>query len=325
MSEISNSLSFVKGAVARKDFVPVLRHVFITNKRIQAFNGQLALSAPVDIDETITPVAVDFIRAIEQCEDPKMHITKGGKLSIKDGSFKAFVKLTDETSFPEVTPEGEIINVNENFTDCFKALAPFIGDDASRPWSAGVIIKGGYAYATNNVVLACYTKPIGTDKEFIIPEAAVKELARIKEVVISIQVSNNAVTFHFEGDKWLRTSLLANEAPDFSPIFKKCSFNIAEMNLVQEDLFARLERLKHFMDKKNPTIIFKRDGIFTSQYEEGAIDSEYSFPLAAFRFEPLLGVVEKATHWDLSYYPAPCSFVGENISGVIVGIKVDAS
>ena len=222
-------------------------------------------------------------------------------------------------------PEGEMYECDEDIVEAFRTLKPFVGNDASRPWGNGIIIRSGYAYATNNVVLSCYTKRLNFPFDTVIPKACVDELIRIKEEVLSIQATAKTITFHFGGDKWLRSNLISEQAPDFTPIFQKCSYNTAKMPAVPDDLAERVERLKPFTDPKIPILIFRKDGIFTSEMEDGACDSEYSFPLAIFRYEPVFQVTQTATHWNLDDYPGPCPFVGENISGVIIGMKGNAS
>ena len=96
---IVNDIRFIKGAVAPKDLVPVLKHVHIKNGVAQAFNGALALSCPLAVDKDIVPIAVDFIKALERCDgEPKITVTPAGKVKVTDGSFKVFVKAVPEAS-----------------------------------------------------------------------------------------------------------------------------------------------------------------------------------------------------------------------------------
>ena len=319
---MKDALKFVKGAVAKKDFVSALKHVHIQDGVIQAFNGSIALSSPIAFKHNLTPIAADFIKAVEKCKDePKISVTKGGKLKVSEGSFKVFVKVTEEV-YPAVQPVGTLYDCDSNLLECFESLHPFIGTDAAKPWSMGIIIRDGYAYATNNVVLACYTKPVKFPFNIVIPKNAVDEILRLKQEVIQIQMDEKSATFHFNDSRWMRTNLIACNAPDFYPIFSKCSFDQKELQAIPEDLYERVDNLKPFLHPKIPTLIFRQDGVFTDQDDEGASDTEYSFPLGVFRFEPLQKVLLTATAWNLNYYPAPCPFVGENVSGVIIGQKV---
>jgi len=317
---MKDALKFVKGAVGKKDFVPALKHVNINNGVIQSFNGSIALSSPINFKHNVAPRALEFIRAVEKCGDePQISITKAQRLKVASGSFKVFINLLD-TVYPSVEPEGEIYDCELDLIEALTALAPFISKDASRPWSRGIIIRNGYAYATNNVALVCYTKPVKFPCDIIIPKECVDELLRIRQPVRTVQMNNNSVTFHFDNDRWLRTNLIDSNAPDFYPVLGKCDYN--SVTPIQEDLGEKLERIKSFSDSKEPVITLKSDGMFTSQIEgEGAHDSEYSFPLAVFRYEPLALVLSVATHWNLSYYPQACPFTGPNISGVIIGMR----
>lgn len=321
---MKNDLRFIKGAVSTKDFVPVLKHVCIQDGIAQAFNGSIALSTPINLKENVVPIASDFIKAIELCKDePQISLTKAGRLKIQDGSFKVFIKCTNAETYPVVKPTGKKIKVKEDLNKVFKALFPFTGADASRPWSAGIIIRNGYAYATNNVVLACYTKPVQLPNELIIPIAAIKELVRIGEDIESVQLDRDTITFHFEGDRWLRTNLIDHKAPDFAQVLSKCTYEKESMQEVPEDLTEILERLYPFMDKKTPTAILRKAGIFTGEKDDGASDGTHSFPLSVFRYEPLHSLSELATHWNFNYYPSPCPFISEDVSGVIIGQRLN--
>ena len=41
--QVLSALKFVQGSVAKKDFVPALKHVVIENATVRGFNGVLAL------------------------------------------------------------------------------------------------------------------------------------------------------------------------------------------------------------------------------------------------------------------------------------------
>ena len=319
---MKDALNFIKGAVSSKDFVPALKHVHIANGRIQSFNGSLALSSPIDFDKTICPKGKEFIRAIDSCTEPQISITKAGRLKVQDGSFKVFIDSEDEKSFPVVEPEGEIFDCVTDLTLMLKSLLPFTGTDASKPWAMGVLIRQGYAYATNNVMLACFKNPLGISKNLIIPKPAIDELLRIKQPVRRIQTTDNAIVFHFDDERWLRSNLVADNGPDFLPIFQKFDFTPTALSKIPDDLSERILKLKPFTDKKNPLLIFRQDGIFTALGEAGASDSEYPFPLSVFRIEAVEKVLEVATCWNLSTYPAPCPFMGDNVTGVMIGTRL---
>src|SRR5262245_24928338 len=109
---------YLTAAIARKDFVEELCHFHIHGGRAWAFDGTVSMSTKVDVDLTVRPHASSFIRAIEACEDEgaiAMHITDGGRLSIRSGKFRAFVQCLDPykegVTIPK--PEGEFVDVTD--------------------------------------------------------------------------------------------------------------------------------------------------------------------------------------------------------------------
>src|SRR5574337_929986 len=149
------SLNFVKGAVAKKDLVPAMTHFHISNGRIQSYNGKISLSAPIALDVDCCPKADPFVRAIEACtETAQLHLTPSGKLAIRSGKFRAHIDSVPEEMFPELEPEGEPVSVDGDLLPALTQLYDLVGEDASRPWATGILLDGGSAFATNNVLLA---------------------------------------------------------------------------------------------------------------------------------------------------------------------------
>ena len=313
------ALKFVKGAVASKGFSPELTHFKIENGTIKGFNGKLALCSPIDLDITVAPKAIPFIKAITACNaTTAMHITPGGKLSIKSGKFKAFIETVDEL-FPEVHPEGDKFPIKDTFIETLKQLIPFMAEDASRPWSRGVLLKGQSAYVTNNIIIieAWMGKPFPV--EVNIPATAVKELVRIKEDPTHMSMSDRTVTFYYDDGRWLRTNLNSTDNwPDVRPILdRKC-----EPQPVPKGFFEAIPDLIPFVGEFG-ALHFHEGTLCTDKNEnEGAsvviegLPKEGSFH--GSQLGKLEGLVEAI---DFTMYPLPCVFYGHNLRGAIIGLR----
>lgn len=248
------ALKFVQGAVAKKDFVPALTHFQIKDGRVQGFNGNLSLSSPIDCDLEATPRATPFIKAIETCRDTvAMSITPTGRLSIKSGKFKAFVECTEEP-FPEVVPEGEYITIEPGLLKAIKGMAPFIAQDASRPWATGILLRGGSAFATNNILVAEQWLGYQFPVEVNIPATAIKELLRVKEDPIGIQINDYSITFHFEGERWLRSNVSSLDWPDLAPLLDRET----TQQPFPEGFFEALEDISSFADDLDRVFFYRR-------------------------------------------------------------------
>lgn len=312
------ALNFVKGAVAKKGFTPELTHFRIQNGTIMGYNGGLALSSPIALDIEASPKAITFVKAITACRATTvMSLTTAGRLSIRSGKFRAFVECLD-TVFPDIVPEGKMIPLTGSFISVLKKLSPFMAQDASRPWARGIMLKGQSAYVTNNIIMieAWMKTPFPVIAN--IPAQAIKELVRIKEDPISLQLSDTSITFHYEDGKWLRSALSTLDWPDISPILdRECS-----PQMIPEGLLEALDDLKPFVDEAG-RIIFSEGAIRTSLHEGvGASTEIEGLPDAGtYNIEQLAllkGIIKSI---DFSQHPNPCLFFGDELRGAIVGMR----
>lgn len=313
-----DALRFVQGAVAKKDFVPALTHFKIADGFIYGFNGSLALCSPIELDLVAVPKAKPFVKAIETCKDQTvaMHLTANERLAIKSGKFKAYVECTQEDEFPDIQPEGELVPLNGGFLEAIKSMAPFMSEDASRPWALGLLFRGSSVFATNNIVLAERWLGSPFPVEVNIPASAIKELIRIKKEPISLQMAETSLTLHFEGGQWLRTQVSTLAWPDLGQILDRESNQMP----LPEGFFEALEDIKPFVIEGD-RVFFKPGYVATTLEEDsGAVAEVEGVPdggvFDIHQFLKLAGIIQKM---DLTQYPDPCLFTGDNIRGAIIG------
>lgn len=313
-----NALRFVQGAVAKKDFVAALTHFHIQGGTIRGFNGMMGLCCPIDLDLDVCPKAVPFIKAIQTCKDTiAIHVTANGRLSIKSGKFRALIECIQEP-FPEVVPEGAPVQLNGELLSILKTLNPFIAEDASRPWARGILLRGNSAFATNNVCLIEHWMSVPFPVEINIPKSAVVELLRIGEEPERLQITENSATFHFSGDRWLRTQTYPTDWPDLTKVLDRP----CDPKPVPETLFEAATDLLPFLNEVGQ--LFIAPGSITTSVVEGdgaavevpGLEGEGCYHEKQLR---LLEGVAKTI--DLSTYPNPCLFFGDRVRGAIVGMR----
>jgi DNA polymerase III sliding clamp (beta) subunit (PCNA family) len=316
-----DALKFCQGSVATKDFVPELKHFAIANGRVRGFNGILALSSPIPFDIDCKPKAQALVKAIANCtETVLLTMTPAGRLSIKSAGFKVNIDcLTEDTL--HVEPEGELIQINgSELMKGLRAVVPFIGDDASRPWSNGVLLKDQSMFATNNAVIVEYFHGTVFPHVVNLPRDAVREMLRINQVPVSAQLTDNSITFHYENSRWLRTQLYINQWPDLEKVLN----HSANLTPINEELFIALETVKPFIDKIG-SIFFKNGQVCTHDYEdEGAthdvvgLGDDGYYKLANLM---LLKGTAKVIDWSGSGFKGACIFQGDRLRGAIIGLK----
>lgn len=315
-----NDLRFVQGSVAKKEFIPALTHFVIENGFVRGFNGALALCSPIACDLTCNPKAEPLIRAIGNCTDTiQLSMTQAGRLSIKSGKFKAFIDcIQGETA--HVIPEGNPVVIDGAILlQALKVVHPFIGDDASRQWTNGVLLTGQSAFATNNVAVIEYWTGSTIPTPINLPRAAVKEMLRIDEAPISVQMNETSITFHYSGNRWLRTQLYESNWPDLSKILDKPSVQLP----INKELFEGLEVIKPFTDKLG-RVLFRGDGrIATHEVDvEGAEYELIEFNHSGIYQISMLSLLKDvATTIDWTLYPSACLFFGDRVRGALIGMR----
>lgn len=314
-------LKFCAGSVSKKEIVAGLTHFAISDNRVRGFNGTLALSSPIAFDISCKPKADMLIKAIANCEDTvQLALTAAGRLSVKSGVFKAFISCV-EGDTPHVEPEGEIVNFDGvALLEGIKQVAPFIGVDASRLWAQGILIKDKSLFATNNIILVQYWLGIDFPHIVNLPRAAIKEMLRINQAPLYAQVAENSITFHYEGDRWLRTQLYSTEWPDLSKILDK-AFKPTPLD---ERLFEALDVIKPFLDKLETVHI--NGGLVSTHLDENEGGSYFVPDLqdeGKYNHTMLMLLKGVCEQIDWSSWPAPCLFTGakNRLRGAIIGMK----
>ena len=312
-------LKFVMGAISRKDLVPAMKHFAIEGGRVRAYNGVLALSSPIPFNIDCYPKADTLIKAIANCDETvTMSLTPGGKLSVKSGIFKALIACVDKSEV-HLEPEGERVECDgAALLQGFKVVEPFVGDDASRPWANGILLRGQSAFATNNVTLVEYWLGVTLPETVNIPHAAIKEVLRVNEPPEYLQMAKSSITFHYSDGRWIRTQLFETNWPDLAKVLdREC-----EATAIDQRIFDALPKLKPFLDKSG-RIIFAPGLVSTHDGDEegGHIQIEGSTMTGIYAMEMLALLNGVATVADFTAYPSPCIFYGERLRGAIIGRK----
>ncbi|WAX22413.1 DNA polymerase III [Pseudomonas phage MiCath] len=318
-------LRFVQGSVSKKELLPAMTHFAIENGTVRGYNGTLALCSPIPFDIDCKPKAEALVKAIANCtETVTLSMTVGGKLRVQSGKFRVNIECVEGMT-PHVVPEGQEVQLDgEALLNALKVALPFVGNDASRPWSNGVLLRGQSAFATNNVCLIEYWVGATFPLEANIPRAAVKEMVRINEPPTYAQVTSNSITFHYADGKWIRSQLFELGWPDLSAVLDRP----AELRAVDPKIFEGLDVITPFADKFGR--VHFQDGTMMTHPEEDAngedIGASFEVPdfphYGIYRIEMLKLLRDVAVCADFSTYPQPCIFQGDRLRGAIVGMKL---
>jgi hypothetical protein len=316
------TLETVFAAVASKDIVVILTHVLIHDGRIQGGDGTMTIDAPYECGVPNCSVpGQKFLNSVKACKGtPKLSITPTGKLSVKQGSFKALLATLPAEDFPVDSPKGTEVPVPKDLLKAVKRLQPFISKDASRPWSMGILFKDGFAYATNNVVLA--RVPLDWKHvPVVLPKISIDGLVELKEHPTSMFVEEGfSVSFTYNDSMWMKSQLQNSAWPDVGKMLASLD---GPEHKVPANMLDAVQRCKKFCTNvKFPAIKISAEGI-SSDDGGGDIASFEGFELhdGVYNGDMLELVLTNATHIDFGNYPKPCTFSGDDeLFGLFVGM-----
>lgn len=323
MKDIAAALRFVRGAVASKEFVPELTYFRIEDGRVMAFNGTLSLNHAIDLDVNIAPKAKFFEKALlTMPEDTAVSITvtQARRLSIKAGNFRVLVQCHDaiaDNLFPQ--PDGPLFAVPPGleFLPMCKTLYPFIAEDASRPWAQSILLSGGGAYATNNVVLVEYAintaeSNINFKRPFALPLDVVRELIRIGVEPTHMQLGTSSVTFHYPNGAWMRGQLYEAVWPDLTAVINQPQTGLKD---APEGFHADMKRLEQFItDSSSIFIVGTTMRTSLVDGEGAAIETREPLGDGSFHIKVLLKIAAVATRID--FVNRPAVFTAPRLRGV---------
>lgn len=317
------ALKFVKGAVAKRDFVQALTHFRIHEGTVRGFNGTLSLCSPIEVDLDCAPNAAQFIKAIDACGDQtiSLHMDKT-RLVVRAGRFKTHVDCMDATNFPHFGPKGERLEMPGTLIPALAALESLIAVDASRPWACGVLFDGEVAVATNNIVLAQYWTGFEMPRRLNLPAQAVAELVRIGDEPKACYLDGERIVFDYGDGRWLSSQLLAAQWPDVNAVIDRASVELLP-EAIPEGFFDALAEIAPFSGDSQ-RVHFAKGVISTSKADgEG---TQIEFPdmtsTGCYNVNQLLKLKGIADTINFSAYPAPVYFQGERTRGIILPFKV---
>ena len=239
--------------------------------------------------------------------------------------FRALIPCTVEP-FPELPVTGTLIALDGSrpMLPTLKTLEPFISEDASRPWSRGILFAGGCAFATNNVVLLQMYLGYEFPAVINLPHATVNELLRIGEEPTAMQVDDRSVTFFYSGDRRMTSLVYDLGWPDAERLLLT-PFNPAP---TPAGLWAALEQVAPFTGDMRR--VYLRPGLVTtsdvSEYAEASVDLPSIVHPGCFNVDYLMSLKNIVREIDLSAHPKACLFDGASkdglpIRGAIIGMR----
>lgn len=304
-------------------FNPVLNalHVYETptGNRAQAGNGRYILDVPTDLPPMTTP-ADKLLAALRACKAvPRLEID-GPNLLVKSGRMRVKLPLLESGSYPVATPDEARDSLLGAIGPLLARLLPFVASDASRPWATSVCLRNGFAYATNNVVIARLPFPFPHPESVNVPAVTVKAIVDNPEPE-RLGYSEGSLSLFYPDGTWLKTQLVQGDWPteQVDSMFKAPVDWVA----ADEQLKGLLDTAAKLADDRHPVVTLAGDVVAT---EDGTftVDGVTGLPMAPVKLNARMAADVFAVAGHVSWNtprPSVHTWFQGNLLGVLAGVR----
>lgn len=320
--KILDAIRFVRGAVPTRDHYPQLKHVLIKDKTIRAFNGTIAIQAPINTKLTAAPQADAFAKAVAAADDKtRLQISKiKGNIVLKMAGRKITVPCIDTDEYPDIPMDGERFTFDGELLPALRDVAPFIAKPPCKPYAQGVMLVKSWAVAGHMTTVIARKMTAQFPTFLNLPDTMVKELLRIGEEPQDYLISPHCIVACYENGGFVYSKTIDMGWPNV--------FNIIDVNnSIKPDvdpslLLSQLKQLKPFSE--NNMVQIHKGKITTTSANKVQAEFECKGLVGAgfFNIDDLMRVAAVSDGFTLAAYPERCAFSrGDDVRGVLLGYK----
>lgn len=241
--KLTETMSFLSPAIDKKNKLnPVLDHICITRGYAIAYNGMLAMAAPVPLSLECAPNGALLEQAVKRFGDEFSATQKAnGDLFFRGNGFSVNIPCTTD-SFPMPSFDSTPIMAGTGFVDKLKKLLPFTNaDDDNNPWMGGVLLRDGKAVATCGHSIAWCEVDIPTGIDILIPVEVVEAMVQIKEEPEYIAKGEDKFVAVYSGGRFVASPLIHTTWPSLVNIISK-----VEIGQIPTDFFKQAKAIEPF-------------------------------------------------------------------------------
>lgn len=244
----------------------------VENGWLIATDGVLTLGHETNIEALhMAPETKTFRNALANSGKGWTITELGSKrLAIRSPGFSAFVPCLELDLVQPVYPDAlQWPLADAEFRKAIAAVAPIAVESASRIVECSVLVRANSAVATDGKIIseAWHGQSFPT---LVIPKRSIAHLLKIKKPIIGFGLGFDpfdpakiiSVTFHFEGNSWLKTQLYPEPWPDIDRLFE--AGDVSKAVSISPDFFGALRRIIPFADPDVPKVYIAATELSTS-------------------------------------------------------------
>lgn len=303
-------------AAATGTQVPLLNCVAFLNDRVQAGDGRVSVDAPSPFGRLLDGLCVPADTLLDALDVKEPSITlEDGKVHIRSGRTHTELDALPADAYSAASaPHGDAMGVLSRTP--LERLHAFVGSDAllARVWTTSVLLRAGYAYATNNVVVA--RTPIDYQgPELAVPLHCLAGMLALPASEFDIVGTPKHLYLRF-GECWTRSVVLSAQWPaiaNFFEPFPEIGACDCQALLAAVDHVAKRARRAH-----DPFVAIADGVLLFSGREQGKTKISDVPGRGRWHIDVLQLVLKHATGVAWEEYPR-CHWQGAALQGMMAG------
>jgi hypothetical protein len=313
-----NFIDFLKPLIQKNPIQDINNLISLQGDSFQYYNGLFYTGGPLPftVSEKMN-VNIKTLVNSKTDETTKAEI-KGNKLIIKTGNCTSKLPINND-AYCMQSGEGVNFDLTFDLLSILKKLLPLTGNNDIRTFCNGILWKKGIFHTLNGIIATQFFCGKEDNLNLVLPNPLINLLIKLKSIPQKMQYDISSITFYFENGFWVRSPLIQeiDKWPDFEQLFNIQHNSSEEFPSKFFDALKTLKNLDYkFFIKEHELKVSTETGEEVSHIMEG-LNSE-----GCFNTEQFLLLKNIIKYIDLSLYPKPCIFYGDNLRGCIIGIKI---
>ena len=326
MDLVKKEIDWLTDALSTKNIAREMTHYRVGGREIKATDGRITAGHPWPTEDQYLVPGTEFEKIVRRMPgDPRVEVEKD-HIKVVSGRSRGAIRTMplEQWDYPGVDTNAWT-DLPEGLIGALRALRPFVSDNATHAWSLGVALDDGWAYATNNIVLAGVRLPSldGRESQSIVPVWAIDFIVDRAEDLVEWAWTEYYIGFRWKNGAWMRSQLIEGT---FHERASEMIRNVDVMELPQpitkefKSTFARAAPLVPAGSAIKIARTWLRGAFDEAQFEEGVevetLDDAAPTSWTANRLAP---VIEIASEWEPATWSKPTFFKGEGICGIVLG------
>ncbi|QZA70468.1 DNA polymerase III sliding clamp [Erwinia phage AH03] len=321
-SALHDALKFLFMAQKREG-LPWETHCQLNNGMAMATNGILTVGHKIEEDISVAPHTETLMKALAKCGQT-LSLTQHTEslLVIQSDKLRANIPCAELTSMPPLYPDKQVAALTPEISTAFGILAPLINESETRTGITGVLLQANTASATNGHAIIEYWHGIDLPPGLLVPRASALAVVKCSKTLSGLGFSDKSVTFYFDDESFIKTSLIDGKFPDIAKLFKK-DYNYLPL---PELFYEGFDSVASFIDSETGSVMFHNEKIRTSMYDhKGASYEVEGLPDLAEGMGVSVKLVNLCrnamTQADFKSESESIQFIGEKTRGKIMLLK----